>query len=202
MIDAPRENFRKHESAIWSALAGHLEAGGSTWDGEKLVVRHAPFAITLDVHADVAGYASHVVTRLRAGYINRDGFRFAIVRHNWIQTVSKLLGAQDVVVGDETFDKEFLVKATDPEVVRRLFASAALRGSILSCETLQRFEVRDHEGWFGPEFPEGIDELYVEAEGRITDVESLRKLYGVAALLLTHLCELGSAYESDPGLRL
>ncbi len=202
MTDTPCENFRKHESAIWSALAGHIEAGGSTWDGEKVVVRHAPFAITLDVHADVAGYASHVVTRLRAGYINRDGFRFAIVRRNWMQAVSKFFGAQDLIVGDEAFDAEFLVKASDHEEVRRLFASEDLRGSILSCETLQRVEVRDHEGWFGPEFPEGIDELYVEAEGRITDIETLRKLYGVAAMLLTHLCQIGSAYETDPGLRL
>ena len=62
--------------------------------------------------------------------------------------------------------------------------------------------MRDDEGWFGPEFPEEVDELYMVVRGRVTTCEKLTALYGVFADLLNRLCHLGSAYEQDPHIRL
>lgn len=195
-------NFRHFEAAIWNALASQLEGGGREWAGKKIVVRKEPFAITLDVHAEIAGHASRLVTRLRAGFVNADGFRFAVKRRAWWNDISKLFGEQDIEVGDAPFDDAFMIRASSEAKLKRLFGSAEVRTALLECPAMQRLEVRDHEGWFGPDFPEGVDELYLEAEGRITDIEHLHELYRVFAFVLAALCHIGSAYEDDPGLKL
>jgi hypothetical protein len=194
--------FRRHRLTIWRELEQHLTGAGDEWDGTPLRVRSGPFVVTLDVHAALAGYATNLVTRLRATYVNRDGFRFGLQRRSWATDISGFLGLQDIEIGDEAFDREFVVKANDADQVRRLLVDADLRRAILDSGDLQRLEVRDDEGWFGPEFPEGVDELYLEAGGRLRDPLVIEQLFAVFADVLTRLCHIGSAYERDPELEL
>jgi hypothetical protein len=63
-------------------------------------------------------------------------------------------------------------------------------------------EVKDDEGWFGADFPEGVDELLFQVVGVITDVERLKSLYELFSETLNHLCHIGSAYENDPQIKL
>jgi hypothetical protein len=65
-----------------------------------------------------------------------------------------------------------------------------------------RVQVKDDEGWFGTRFPDGVDELYFVAVGVIKDLELLRGLFDLFAALLHQLCNIGSAYENDPGVTL
>jgi hypothetical protein len=62
--------------------------------------------------------------------------------------------------------------------------------------------VKDDEGWFGADFPEGVDELYFALPGVIKDVDRLKSLFQVFALILHLLCHLDSAYEDDPKILL
>lgn len=197
-----QQRFESFRDSIWEAISGHVGSDGN-WDGEKLVVNDPPFTVTLDVHAETGGRASTVITRLRGAYINRDGFCFGVKRHSWMSDLAGYFGSEDIEIGDKEFDREFVVKANSDEEVKQLLAGDAVtRKLMLGCSTIQRLEVRDHEGWFGPEFPEDVDELYLEAEGRITDLETIADLYQIFAGSLTRLCILGSAYEGDPKVDL
>ncbi len=196
MSDGKHDCFSKHQDAVWRQLEGDILDG--RWDGRPLRVQSPPFTVSLDIHAEVAGRGSSVVTRLRAAYVNLDGFRFGIVRRSLLADLASFFGGQGIEIGDEEFDREFVVRANSEQEVRRLLGDRALRSEILACERLHRLEVRDDEGWFGPEFPEGVDELYLEADGRVTDMPTLQRLYGVFSQVLRRLCELGSAYERDP----
>jgi hypothetical protein len=60
--------------------------------------------------------------------------------------------------------------------------------------------VKDDEGWFGPTFPDGVDELVFVALGVIKDVERLRRLYELFSTTLDALCRMGSAYDTNPGV--
>ncbi|HBO44212.1 MAG TPA: DUF3137 domain-containing protein, partial [Planctomycetaceae bacterium] len=51
-------------------------------------------------------------------------------------------------------------------------------------------------------FPEGVDELWFQVIGVITDIDRLKSLYYLFAETLNHLCHIGSAYEDDPKLEL
>jgi hypothetical protein len=62
--------------------------------------------------------------------------------------------------------------------------------------------VKDSEGWFGPRFPEDVDELYFQVVGVIKDVERLKALFDLFAAVLDQLCKVGSAYKQEPGVEL
>jgi hypothetical protein len=80
-----------------------------------------------------------------------------------------------------------------------LFKNIKIRDHIESQPSFH-LEVKDDEGWFGAEFPEGVDELYFQVVGVIKDIERLKSLYGIFAEVLNTLCHIGSAYEDDPQL--
>jgi hypothetical protein len=63
-------------------------------------------------------------------------------------------------------------------------------------------EVKDDEGWFGTEFPEGVDELYFQVHGIIKDVDRLKTLYFLFAEVLNQLCLIDSAYQNSPNITL
>ena len=65
-----------------------------------------------------------------------------------------------------------------------------------------RLEVKDSEGWFGPKFPEDVDELHFQVVGVIKDVERLKSLFDLFAAVLDRLCRIGSAYKQVPGVDL
>lgn len=195
--------FRRHSEEIRRELKSHINAEGTPdeWDGQPIRVSHGPFTLVLDVHSHLGGYATELVTRLRACYINQDGFRFRVYRHSLAAHLATILGAQDVHVGDKAFDHEFIVKANNEEKVRRLFDRADLRAAMIASRA-HMVEVKADEGVFGPEFPEGVDELLLEAPNRVTSLAEIDALYGIFAEILNRLCHLGSAYEDDPQLQL
>ena len=203
MSEKKVEVFRNRREEFWKAICNVVEQGeaGREWDGSPVRVQHGPFGITLDVHAEVAGYSSEVVTRFRAAYINRDGFRFRIYRHDLLSTIGALFGLEDVKTGDDEFDRTFVVQANSTHEVKLLLEDETIRRRLIDLDVYW-VEVRDDEGWFGPEFPEEVDELYMAVPGRVTTCEKLAALYGVFADLLNRLCHLGSAYEQDPHIRL
>ena len=95
---------------------------------------------------------------MRAPYVNPEGFRFTIYRKSLFSDLGKLLGMQDIEVGDPEFDEAFIIKGNDESKVRDLFANPKIRQMIQDQPKI-RLEVKDSEGWFGPKFPEDVDEL-------------------------------------------
>jgi len=157
--------------------------------------------ITLDLHGE-AGYRSEVLyTRLRAPYVNPDGFRFNIYHETVFSGIAHLFGGQDVTTGFDEFDHMFVVKATDEDKVRRLCAGKKLRELVKTEPHLHLF-VRNSGDWFADRFPEGVDELVLEVEGEVTDLDRLKRLYAIFAQTLHRLCRIGSAYEDDPHVEL
>lgn len=65
-----------------------------------------------------------------------------------------------------------------------------------------RLDVKDSEGWFGPKFPDDVDELHFQVFGVIKDIERLKALFDLFAAVLDQLCRTGSAYKQDAGVEL
>ncbi len=112
-----------------------------------------------------------------------------------------MLGMQDMEVGYQEFDHDFIIKGSDEGKLRLLFANDKIRGLISGQKDIN-FSVKDDEGWFGPKFPDGVDELMFVVTGVIKDVDRLKHLYELFSETLDELCRIGSAYESDPGVRV
>jgi hypothetical protein len=108
---------------------------------------------------------------------------------------------QDIEVGDPEFDEAFIIKGNDEGKVCALFANPKIRQMIQDQPQI-RLEVKDSEGWFGPKFPEDVDELLFQVVGVIKDIDRLKSLFDLFATLLDQLCKMGSAYRQEAGVEL
>jgi hypothetical protein len=196
--------FGPSQKEVWAALApqvgGVFEPGRWT-KPHKIMARHGAWTFTLDTFVVPAGKTYIPFTRLRAPYVNPDGFRFKIRRRSVWTSVAEALGLHDVQVGHEAFDEAFVIHGSDPDRLRALFDDEALR-AILEVIPEISLEVKDDEGWFGVDFPEGVDELCLAVAGVIKDEETLKHWFELFAALLDRLCAIGSAYRNDPGVAL
>ncbi len=193
--------FREFRHEIWQALRRCLDESGSEWTGEPIRAQHGPFAVHLDVYTEGGARSAMVVTRLRAAYVNRDGFRFRIKRRTWMTDLATMLGGQDIDIGEEEFDGAFVLQANSKEELKRLLKDESIRAELLA-GPVSLVEIRDDEGSFGPQFPGEVDELYLACDGRITSVHEIEGIYELFADLLNRLCHIGSAYLDDPKLNL
>jgi hypothetical protein len=61
-------------------------------------------------------------------------------RQDVIDTVLASLGMQDLKVGDETFDRRFIVQSSEPEIARRLLENEAVRSALIGAD-IERVEM-------------------------------------------------------------
>jgi hypothetical protein len=196
--------FGPSNDEAWRQLgeqAGAEFIGGGFWKGSKVQAHVGPWTVTLDTHTVQGGHARITFTRMRAPYVNPDGFRFTVDRKGLFSELGKLLGMQDIEVGDAEFDEASIIKGTDEAKVRELFADPEVR-SLLLAQRQVHLEVKDSEGWFGPAFPDDVDELHLRVHGVIKEVDRLKALIDLFAAVLDRLCRIGSGYEREPGVTL
>ena len=199
-----RQLFGPSQAEVWRRLAeetGSDFVDGGFWRGSKVVIRVKEWTITLDTFTVSSGKHSTTYTRLRAPYVNKDGFRFRIYRKSVFSGLGKLLGMQDIEVGYPEFDEPFIIQGNNRAKVKQLLSHEPLR-TMIAAQPNFDVQVKDDEGWFGTEFPEGVDELYFVVPGVIKDVNRLKSLFKIFALILHLLCHLDSAYENDPEINL
>ncbi len=199
-----RKHFRSSKEDVWRQLCSEIGGeflDGGRWKGGKVVAKVKEWTVTLDTYTVSTGKSTVTYTRMRAPYVNKDGFRFKVYRRGLFSGLGKLLGMQDIEVGYSDFDRDFIVKGNDASKVRSLFLNPRIRGLVQAQPSIH-FQVKDDEGRFGTAFPEGVDELSFHVTGVIKDIKRLRLLYELFSETLDHLCHIGSAYEDDPNITL
>src|SRR3954452_25094370 len=190
--------FGPSKDVMWRQLSEEIGAEfieGGFWKENKVQAHVGPWMVTLDINKEGDSQA----TRLRAPYVNPEGFRFTIYRKGLFSELGKLLGMQDIEVGDPEFDEAFIIQGNDEFRVRDLFAEGRLR-SLALVQPKLRLSVKDDEGWFGARFPGGVDELHFQVLGVIKEVDRLKALFGLFAEVLDQLCRMRSAYEEITGV--
>jgi hypothetical protein len=196
--------FGPNKDEVWRQLSQEIGAEfieGGHWKGNKVQAHVGTWTITLDTYTFQTQHTHVTYTRIRAPYVNPEGFRFTIYRKGIFSELGKLLGMQDIEVGDPDFDEAFIIKGNDEFRVRDLFANPQIR-QMVQAQPQIRLDVKDSEGWFGPKFPQDVDELHFQVVGVITDKELLKTLFNLFAAVLDQLCRIGSAYKQEPGVML
>lgn len=207
-----KSGFGANQEEIWRQLVAEINQratgmraefiDGGTWKGDLVRAQVGEWTVTLDTFTTMvmAGEVLMPVsyTRLRAPYVNPDGFRFKIYRASFFSGFGKMLGMQDIETGQPVFDQEFVIQGTDEKQVRRLFSNPEIVALVAGQPEFGTLEVKDDEGWFGAKFPEGVDELNFMARGVIADGGQLRQLFDLFAAILNRLCAIGAAYADDP----
>jgi hypothetical protein len=193
-----RELFGPCRETIWRQLAAQTGASfvdGGFWKGDKVEASHGEWRITLEIVA----YGKAQATRLRAPFVNPDGFRFTVYRKQIFSELGKILGMQDVNVGQPDFDRDFIIQGTDEAKLRRLFANARIR-ELIAAQPQIHFTVKEAPGLFTRDLfaevpPENVNALEFLIIGVLKEKERLRLLFD----LFEELCRMGSAYKDAPG---
>lgn len=199
-----REWFGPSKDEIWQQLAAEISADyveGGFWKGSKVEASVHEWTITLDTYTVSTGKTHITYTRIRAPYVNKDGFRFRIYRKGVFSGLGKMLGMQDVEIGFPEFDDTFIIQGNDEEKLRLLLQPLKIQ-QLIDAQPAINLEVKDDDGWLSTQFPEEVDQLVFNVVGVIKDVERLKWLYELFAELLQQLCRIGSAYERDPNVAL
>jgi hypothetical protein len=199
-----RDVFGPSKDEIWSQLSREIGADyqkGGYFKSGKVTLSHGQWVITLDLHTVSSGRNSSTFTRIRAPYVNADGFRFNVYSQTIFSRLGKLLGDQDILVGDPSFDDHFVIDGSPEDSIKRLLSNETIR-QLIAAQPDVHFEVLDSEGWFGASFPAGVDELRFETYGVLKDEPLLKQLFDLFAVVLDELCRMGSAYAQSPGVTL
>jgi hypothetical protein len=196
--------FGPSKDELWKQLSE--EIGGQFVDGgfrkgNKVVAKASHWTVTLDTYTVSTGKTHVTYTRLRAPFCNPDGFRFTIYQKSVFSGLGKLLGMQDIEIGYPDFDDSFIIQGNNESKLRSLFADSRLR-QLIQDQPKIHLQVKDDEGWFGAEFPEGVDELCFQVVGVIKDIALLKALFELFSVALDDLCRMGPAYTNDPNVTL
>jgi hypothetical protein len=196
--------FGPSTEEVWGQLCketGCEIVQNGRWKGSKVRLHVEPWTIVLDKHTVSDGENSTTYTRLRVPFLNPAGFRFQIYRKGPFSGLARMLGMQDIEVGDTEFDEAFIIKSNDEGTVRELLASPTIRRMMLALPRV-RLEIKDNEGWFGAKFPDDADELIFLASGVIKDVALLKSLFELFATMLDQLCRIRVTTKKDPVVSL
>ncbi|AKD54689.1 hypothetical protein [Spirosoma radiotolerans] len=199
-----RQVFGPSKDEIWQQLAAEIHADyveGGFWKGSKVEASVHEWTITLDTYVVSTGKTHIAYTRIRAPYVNKDGFRFKIYRKGVFSGLGKMLGMQDVEIGVPDFDENFIIQGNDEAKLQLLFQPLKIQ-QLIEAQPAINLEVRDDDGWLSTQFPEEVDQLVFKVVGVIKDVERLKWLYELFAEILQQLCQIGSAYADDPNVVL
>lgn len=196
--------FGPSQEEIWTQFANEVGAdfvNEGLLKAKKVVGRFENWVITLDTYTVSTGKSSITYTRLRAPYITKDGFNFKIYKKGLFSNVGKTLGMQDVEIGDPEFDENYIIKGSDETKLIELLSSDKIR-ELISLQKNFHMEVKDDEGRFGSKIPDNVDVLYFQGNGVIKDIERLKNLYMLFALVLNKLFLMGSADKEGPDVTL
>lgn len=195
-----RELFGPSKAEVWQQLCAEIGAqyvDSGFWKGDKVQASHGPWTVTLDTYVVSTGKTSITYTRMRAPFVDPEGFRFTVYRKGIFSEIGKWFGMQDIDIGDEAFDRDFILKTNQESKLMELLGNSGIR-DLISQQPQIYFAVKDDEGFFGPSFPQGVDELYFQVVGVIKDVDRLKLLYELFAETLDQLCKIGSATRDAP----
>jgi hypothetical protein len=159
-------------------------------------ITKTPWALIYTMDPGIKG-ANGGHTSIEVNYAPRGDFKFAIHPQKKIDDISKLLGMQDIIIGDKSFDPLFIVKGNDVGKVRDLFSVDQIRAHIIDEPTVQIWTHSDKmESKLSPKVVAGQPHiLSLRVPGAVDDFERLKRFYELMGMLLITMCKIEAAVE-------
>ncbi len=196
--------FGPSKKEIWRQLSEEINGDmvdGGFWKGNRVEGRHNNWIIYLDTYTVSTGKSSITYTRMRAPFINKDNFFFKIYNSGFFSDIGKAFGMQDIEVGYEDFDRDYVIQGNYQNLVIKLFSNPEIR-ELITYQPRVKLEIKKSEGIFGPAFTENEGELYFLVTGVIKDIDLLKKLFELFSEVLDELELIGSASGEAPSVQL
>lgn len=186
--------------SVWMDIADELK--GEFVDGTpvvkaKLPMAGKPWEVIMHMHSNALGKAGDT-TVIAVPYVARDPFKFAIRNSNTVEEMAKVLGLQDIIIGNTEFDKAFIIQGNNPSLVKEFFGNAQLRERISQQKAVNLY-VADHQHkHFNISPPKDHNVLVFHEKGAINSFERLTSLHELMTQVLERLCHVEAASEDKP----
>ena len=190
-------NIFSSRDEAWAKIAreiGAYHTPGSFLSSGSLTLEYKNWEIKLDVFKK----DKHPFTRIRAPFLRKTNFLFQIHRENKLSPVSKFLGVQDLQIGDEFFDRQFIIKSNGEQKIKELLDDEELK-NYLSYQPKVLLKIRHKKGFlFVKGHPDDVDELYFECHGVLKNEEIINGLFILFKAMLDRLVAVDLAYKGRP----
>ncbi|KAB3531645.1 DUF3137 domain-containing protein [Alkaliphilus pronyensis] len=194
--------FGSSKNEVWKQLAEEL--GGEFIEGgffktDKVNANMRAWTITLDTYTVSHGKTSSTYTRIIAPFVNNKDFKFKVYKKGFFSDVGKMLGMQDIEIGIEDFDENYIIKGNNEGLIKELLCKEDVR-LLITQQPKISIEIKDKLGFFD-KTPEEADILYFEEAGVLKDLERLKKIFLLFASILNNLYSLGVTSEENPNIK-
>lgn len=150
-------------------------------EGTDTAVNFAPFRLKGDKKGDKGTSAS-------IHFSPRENFVFSIRSEKGMDQLGKMMGLQDIQMGDQEFDERFLIQGSDPGKVVHIFAEMDLRDLLMGQNTAELRLV--HETDHLPtelKVPKGRNAVIYGHYDRIDKFEQLEAIFEILTSVVHRL---------------
>ncbi len=192
-----RDIFGPDQDEVWGGIARQINATYTPSDWLKkgrIDLRGPNYIITLDTYSEMQGKYRHTYTRMRSPFRNTKHVGMNIYRETGFSWLGKLIGMSDIVIGDPLFDNEFIVQGRPESMVVAFLDDRKLRRMIKAQPDIA-FKIRNDDGWFATQYPQGIDELHFLCRGYVKDEARLKRLFELFVASIDQLSAIGSGCQ-------
>lgn len=194
-----RNIFGPGQNEVWGGIAKEINAAYTPGDWMhmgRIDLHRENCIITLDTYTVSTGKSTATYTRMRSPFKNTNNMQMQIYRENMFNWLGKLMGLSDIVVGDEFFDKEFIIQGK-PESKIVAFLSDTKLKQLIKAQPYISFRILKDTSWFRKHYPEGVDELYFQCGGVMKDENNLKQLFELFVVAIDKLSEIDSGCRFD-----
>ena len=185
----------KSKINIWEEFAsvsgGKFIERKENWLSDKVVINQNGWNIFFDYYELIenGSKASQIFTRVIIPFTSINNFKFEIYRTELFDSIAKLFGSQDVTIGYEDFDKEFIVKPNNEHKIKSLLRDSNLRKLIQSVKKVN-IQISNQHGIWENNLPKNEYELCLYIEEKVIDFEKLKGLGDILNQILEKLLEI------------
>lgn len=184
--------------SVWMDLAD--EAKGDFLEENNVArvrVPMTPWTVTFEMHSKGKNHS-----KILLPFEAKTDFEFEIYNRNWVADAQKKFGLQDIIVGYEDFDRDFIIKGNDESKVKKLYSSETLR-EMIQLQKAVRLAVQTKGALkqYG-QVPSGVHVLVFEEDEAINSFDRLISLLELFRATMTQLCEMGVASTADPNFQI
>jgi hypothetical protein len=179
--------------SVWMDLAD--EAKGDFVEEHSVArvrVPMTPWTVTFEMNSKGKDHS-----RILLPFNSKSDFAFEIYNRSWIADAQKKFGLQDIIVGYEDFDRDFIIKGTDEGKVKKLFAAENLREMIQLQKAVRLAIHKDGALKAYGKVPSGVHILAFEEDEAVNSFDRLISLLELMRASMTQLCEMGVAATSE-----
>jgi hypothetical protein len=188
--------------SVWMEFAD--EHQGSFDDGQKVFVMRVPvqgkpWNITFHMQQKGVGGA---VTDSSAAFLPfkaKGPFSFDLHNRSLVGDASKIFGAQDIQIGEDEFDREYIIKGSDENAVKRIFGSQRIQ-ELIKLQPHIKLYIQDEPKELAEHgtVPPGIHVLAFRDKAAINSYERLTLVHDLMLATLDEMMTNDLASPQDP----